>query len=128
VERDAGPDRDLVAEDERGEEIASVAAAFRVRDGKQRRQHGDAGVALGERVPVMGVEGVDRRGAGEGGAGRARAAAVEENAPAAGPCPCGARHGPRTMRERSVSTPLAATPTRSSTQRFACATTGAASR
>ena len=28
------------------------------------------------------------------------------------------------MRDRSVSTPLAATPTRSSTQRFACATTG----
>jgi hypothetical protein len=92
VKGDAGADRDLIADDQSGQKLAAVQPIgrdepFGVGDGQQRRQDRDTGMALGQRVPVMRVEGIDRRGAGESRAGRAGATAIEDQARTAHTCP-----------------------------------------
>ena len=56
------------------------SARRRQRSREQRRQHGHARVTLGQHVPVVPIERVDRRSAGECRAGNACTAPVEQHA------------------------------------------------
>ena len=79
VQRDAGADRDLVADHAgAGEQRPPLAAAGHLQQAEHRRPHGDAGMTLGEHVPVMRIKTVDGRSAGERHAGNTRAAAVKD--------------------------------------------------
>ena len=86
VQRDSGARRDLVAEDQTEEEVATADPPAGVSDGEKRRQHGDAGMPLREGVPVMSIEGVDGRGTGVSRAGRARRPSIEQDARATLAC------------------------------------------
>ncbi len=87
VQRNSGARRDLVAEDQTEEEVATADPLAGVGDGEKRRQHGDPGMPLREGVPVMSIEGVDGRGTGVSRAGRARRSSVEQDARATLACP-----------------------------------------
>ena len=127
MQRDAGAGRDLVAEDETGQELATVDRRNRsigvgaVDERQQRREDGDTRMALGQHVAVVGVERVDRRRTRERRTGKARAAAVEQDAgtvvPAAelrrrigvgdraGPGPAACRGDPDQIEQAAIALP-----------------------
>src|SRR3546814_17140080 len=65
VQRDAGAGGDLITEHEAGQELGAVAARGLVAEGEQCWPPGDAGVPLGQAVPVVGVERVAAPGAAQ---------------------------------------------------------------
>ena len=59
VQGDASAGADLVAEDQRGQELGAVAAAFGLGERQRDGEGAAADVALGELMTVVGVERVD---------------------------------------------------------------------
>jgi len=80
------PARDLVPHHEPHEELGAVARGRRlVLEREQRREDDDAGMALGQAMPVMRIVAVDRRGAGHRRARQRHATPVEDHARAEPP-------------------------------------------
>jgi len=78
VQGDASADRHLVADDEPRQRLGPVEPLARAGEGQQAGQCAAAGMALGERMSVMGVEAVYGRGVGQRRPGRTGQPAVEQ--------------------------------------------------
>ena len=77
MQGDAGPDRDLVADDDGGQKLIR-GRIDELRDGQRGRSDDGAGMALGQPVPVVEVQHVREHTIRERGAGGAEAPRVQQ--------------------------------------------------